>query len=336
MVNSTKKQRSCKRNDFFASFLMILSLVLSNFGVLNARNNCPDQTEKLSAEEYCRLYAHEARRQMEIYGIPASITLAQGMFESAYGSSYIAVVANNHFGIKAYRGWNGPVVNCDDDNLAEPFCKFNSAIESFEYHSNFLKNNSRYASLFKLRNTDYKGWAYGLSKCGYATNPKYPSQLIDIIERYNLQVYDKGESYVKTGASSINTSSRKATSSNSAISSMSHRHPVYRTNPSGGLKYILAEKEDNIARISVEFGISMRKLYRYNDLPSGYRITEGEVIYLQKKRSKADARYMYHDVKEGESLQQISQRYGVTVKSIVKRNKLATANVRVGQRLCLR
>lgn len=338
MANSTKKQRRGRRNGIFVSFLLILTLTLANFGVLNARNNCPDQGTRLTAEEYCRLYAAEAQRQMRIYGIPASITLAQGMYESAYGASYIAVVAKNHFGIKAYRGWEGPTVSCDDDRKSEPFCKFNSVFESFEYHSKFLKNSDRYAPLFELKNTDYKGWAHGLRKCGYATNPKYPAQLIDIIERYNLQAYDTTpKETAKTQTAKTQPARQPSAKAKPATATASGtKHTLYSTERHGGLKYVLAGKDDNLARISLEFGISMRKLYRYNDMPSGYRLREGEVVYLQAKRSKADRKYPYHIVSSGESLQSISQKYGVTVKSIVKRNQLRTAVVQVGQRLQLR
>ena len=152
---------------------------------------CPPLGPKMTVQEYCDKYGEEARKQMKKYGIPASITLAQGILESGYGSSYLAIEARNHFGIKAYsRGWTGPVVKCDDDAKDEPFCKFKTVEEGYEYHSTFLRNNTRYNPLFTLDIRDYESWANGLKKCGYATNPKYAQLLIDLIEKNHLDAYD--------------------------------------------------------------------------------------------------------------------------------------------------
>lgn len=266
------------------------------------------------------MYAAEAQRQMKLYGIPASITLAQGMYESAYGASYIAVVGKNHFGIKAYRGWSGPVVRCDDDKSNEPFCKFKTVQEGFEYHSHFLRDNTRYAPLFKLKSTDYEGWAKGLQKCGYATNPKYPEQLCDIIRRYHLDLYDTTTSTGKVVKPATTPS----------------YHKQYSTAKRRGLKYVKALKNDHLETIACEFKINVRQLRKWNDLPKNYQLKEGEIIYLQAKRSKADKTHPIHKVQTGESLHSIAQRYGVTVSSIIKRNKLNSATVRKGQVLKLR
>lgn len=323
MAKHSNRQKFRRLFHDFTALVVVFLLQLCIFGPLSARGNCPDQGPRLSAQEYCRLYAAEAQRQMQRYGIPASITLAQGMFESGYGSSYIAVKGNNHFGIKAYRGWSGPVVRCDDDKSNEPFCKFKSVLEGFEHHSKFLHDNSRYAPLFKLSPTDYVGWAKGLQKCGYATNPKYPELLCDIIKRYSLHQYDtkKGGSTVgKTPATTLGN----------------RGHKLYTTTGRRGLKFVRTLKNDDLATIGREFGIKERQLRKWNDLPKKYRLREGEIIYLQAKRSKADKQYPTHLVKGGESLQSISQQYGVTVHSLIRRNKLTTANVRPGQILKLR
>lgn len=297
--------------------MLVFLFEVSFWGSLSARVNCPPQGPRLSAEQYCKLYAAEAQRQMKLYGIPASITLAQGMYESAYGSSYLAVKANNHFGIKAYRGWSGPVVRCDDDARNEPFCKFPSVKAGYEYHSKFLRDNTRYAPLFKLDIRDYEAWAKQLRKCGYATNPRYPEQLISIIERYHLDTYDVLHDAGK---------SRLV---------LSH-HKLYSTAKRRGLKYVLASNNDDLAMIAQEFNVSQRKLRKWNDLPRHYQLKEGEVIYLQAKRSRANRAHVEHVVQPGESLQAISQRYGVTVKSLMKRNKLASGTVKTGQVLKLR
>lgn len=319
--------KHAKRQDFWPIFCKIVSVAailtlhLAFVTPVCARSSCPDQGPRLSAAEYCRLYAAEAQRQMQLYGIPASITLAQGMFESGYGSSYIAVKGNNHFGIKAYRGWSGPVVRCDDDRSNEPFCKFSSVKEGYEYHSKFLRDNTRYAPLFKLSSTDYKGWAKGLQKCGYATNPKYPQLLCDVIERYNLDQYDNAKSSGKT----VSTYGTTAT-----------RHKLYSTARRRGLKYVRANSKDALSVIAKEFGVKERQLRKWNDLPKNYLLREGEVIYLQAKHTRADKQHPTHVVSAGESLQSISQQYGVTVRSIIKRNKLTSGNIRQGQVLKLR
>lgn len=333
----------------FRYLLLHLLLLVAVSTPLSARNNCPDQGPRLSADEYCRLYAAEAQRQMSLYGIPASITLAQGMFESGYGSSYIAVIGNNHFGIKAYRDWTGPTIQCDDDSNAEPFCKFNSVKESFEHHSKFLRNSTRYSSLFKLSSQDYKGWAKGLRECGYATSKTYPERLIDLIERYGLDKYDKGEISSAPSTSVGDAGSRPASSKPSSgvtsgtpkpaagVSfSVSTRHKLYSTSASGGLKYVRANKGDYLFIISQEFGISERKLRKYNEMTKYYRLKEGEVVYLQAKKSHADRSHPWHVVREGESLHSIAQKYGVTVSSLVKRNNLRSGVIQVGQTLKLR
>lgn len=281
-------------------------------GRLLARGGCPPQGPKLSAEQYCKLYAEEAQRQMRQYGIPASITLAQGMYESAYGSSYLAVKANNHFGIKAYRNWSGPVVRCDDDAAREPFCKFKSVEQGYEHHSKFLRDNTRYAPLFKLDVRDYEAWARGLKRCGYATDPRYAEHIISIIERYHLDVYDTERSAVFP------------------------RHKLYSTARRRGLKYVRTLEGDDLAMIAKEYGTSARRLRKYNDLPRGYVLREGEVIYLQSKRKRADRAHPTHTVSAGESLHSISQRYGIKVSSLMDRNDLKSGVVEPGQVLKLR
>lgn len=144
-----------------------------------------------TVEEYIAVYKDIAMVEMQRYGIPASITLAQAILESGSGKGELTLKANNHFGIKCHRGWTGPSVTHDDDAKGECFRKYSHPNKSFEDHSLFLANRSRYDFLFDLKQSDYKGWARGLKKAGYATDPKYPHKLINIIERYNLNAYDK-------------------------------------------------------------------------------------------------------------------------------------------------
>ncbi len=267
----------------------------------------------MTVQQYVAEYRKEAQRQQKKYGIPASITLAQGLLESGNGSSYLAVVANNHFGIKAYRGWDGPVVRCDDDARQEPFCKFASVEKGFEYHSTFLRSNPRYNPLFKLDVTDYVGWAEGLKKCGYATSRSYAKDLIRIIETNHLDIYDVRSSYY-----------------------VENPHKVYLSSKKRGLRYIRCHKDDDLSFISKEFEISRRKLRKWNDLPKKYKLKEGEIIYLEKKKSRAPKEHKLHTVKAGESLQGISQMYGIRLSSLMKRNRLESGRVQAGQILKLR
>lgn len=279
------------------------------------KSKCPTMASRMTVEQYCAKYADLARAQMRKYKVPASITLAQGILESGYGSSYLAVVANNHFGIKAYsRDWKGPTVLCDDDADNEPFCKFSSVEEGYEYHSTFLKYNSRYAPLFKLDIRDYENWAKGLKACGYATNPKYASLLIDLIESNHLDVYDI------LNNSSVTTATRT----------------LYITSAKKGLKYVRCLPGDDLAAIAKAFGINERKLRRYNELTKKSVLKENDIIYLQSKRSKASKEFTTHTVRVGESMWSISQMYGVTIKSLMRRNKLVSATVHEGQVLRLR
>ncbi len=269
---------------------------------------------RLTVEEYCRRYAAEAQNQMRKYGVPASITLAQGLRETANGSSYLAVVAHNHFGIKAYRSdWTGDKVYCDDDAKNEPFCAFSNDLESYEYHSLFLLKNQRYARLFKLNIRDYESWARGLSECGYATDPSYATGLIKLIEDNHLDYYDILDKHV-TG----------------------NVHKLYQTRERRGLLYVRCIKGDDLAAIAYEFHISERKLRLYNELQKGAVLKEGDIIYLQHKHFRAEKGYDYHTVRPGESMHSISQLYGVRIKNLMKRNKLVSATVYAGQVLKLR
>lgn len=275
----------------------------------------PDQGPRLTVQQYCDIYAKEAQEQMRKHRVPASITLAQGILESGWGASYLAVVGNNHFGIKAKRiGWEGEVVYLDDDEKDEAFCKFPSVLYGYEYHSLFLHQNPRYAGLFKLDIRDYESWAHGLQDCHYATSNTYASSLISLIERYHLDIYD-------------------ILDDNKAVS---NRHKLYVTSEHHGLKYIRCMAGDDLAALAYEFGMSERKLRNYNDMVRGAKLKEGDIIYLQRKHKKADKGYETHVVRPGESMLSISQLYGVRVNSLMKRNKLVSATVYAGQVLKLR
>lgn len=262
---------------------------------------------------YINKYRNMAVDQMLRHKIPASITLAQGLLESGAGTSSLARKANNHFGIKCGRAWTGPYVLRDDDARNEKFRKYQSVEESYEDHSLFLKQ-ARYASLFRLSLRDYKGWAHGLKRCGYATNPRYGHLLVDLIERYDLDQYDR-----YTSSSSRIDYDRIG---NMLSGETLPTHLVYRNNDN---YYIIASAGDSFELLAEETGVSARDIRKFNELPRDYVIQQGDVLYLERKRKKASKNYKdkMHIVREGESLYGISQRYGIRLKSLYDMNGLS-------------
>ena len=251
-------------------------------------------------EDYIRRYRTIAVDEMKKHRIPASITLAQGLLESGAGKSSLARKSNNHFGIKCGRNWHGRTVRYDDDRPNECFRAYKHVKDSYEDHSKFLCSNKRYASLFRLNITDYKGWARGLKKAGYATNPRNADQLIGIIELYDLDRYDK-----KGGLKQAQR--------------FPDPHDPYLAN---GLVYIVGRSGDTFKALSKEIGISSKKLRKYNELPKDYRFRGGEIIYLEKKNKRAPKGYIIHKVKPGDSMYTISQTYGIRLKYLYKMNKM--------------
>ena len=258
------------------------------------------QTRNKQYEDYIKKYRELAVDEMKKYHIPASITLAQGLLESGAGQSTLARKSNNHFGIKCGSDWKGKTVRHDDDARGECFRAYKHPKQSYEDHSKFLAGRPRYASLFKLKITDYKGWARGLKKAGYATNPRYADQLIDIIELYDLDKYDKkgGLKWMKENP---------------------NPHQPYIAND---LVYIVVRSGDSWKSISKEFDISQRKLRKYNDLYKGYTLQVGDILYLEKKNKKAGKEHIVHVLRAGESMYSISQKYGIRLKNLYKLNKM--------------
>ena len=259
------------------------------------------QTRNKQYEDYIKKYRELAVEEMKKYHIPASITLAQGLLESGAGQSTLARKSNNHFGIKCGSDWRGKTVSHDDDARGECFRAYKHPKESYEDHSKFLAGRSRYASLFKLKITDYKGWARGLKKAGYATNPRYADQLIGIIELYELHKYDE-KNYLKW------------------IKKNPNPHQTYIAND---LLYIVVRAGDSWKSISKEFDISQKKLRKYNDLYKGYALQVGDILYLEKKNKKADKEHIVHVLRAGESMYSVSQKYGIRLKNLYKMNKMA-------------
>jgi len=275
--------------------------------------------------QYIERYRDIAIEQMLKWKVPASITLAQGLLESAAGQSTLATEGNNHFGIKCH-GWTGRKVYRDDDRQNECFRAYGSAYESFEDHSKFLATGQRYRKLFSLKITDYKGWARGLKAAGYATNPRYAQSLIDIIENNNLSQYDKAKSYDKF----IVQHSHDGNVNGQPL------HPIYIFNKN---YYLYARQGDTFRTIADEIGISYRKLARYNERDKRDRLEPGEIVWLKKKRTKAPKEYkgVPHMVVAGESMYSIAQKYGIRLKSLYKLNRLTPDyTIQVGDMLRLR
>jgi len=261
--------------------------------------------------QYIQQYKDVAIEQMRKWHIPASITLAQGLLESAAGQSTLATKGNNHFGIKCHNGWTGPTMYKDDDRRDDCFRVYRSAFESYEDHSKFLATGQRYRSLFSLKPTDYKSWARGLKSAGYATNPAYAQSLIDIIERYGLHQYDSGKGYDKF----MYDRSKDQKSGGQPL------HLIYIYNKN---YYLYARRGDTFRSIGEEINISYKKIARYNELDKNAVLEEGQIIWLKKKQTKAPKEFKNrpHVVQVGESMHLISQKYGIRLKSLYKLNNL--------------
>jgi LysM repeat protein len=279
-------------------------------------------------EEYIEKYKNAAIIEMQTYKIPASITLAQGMLESRYGNSPLAIKANNHFGIKCHSSWTGPTFIQDDDKKNECFRKYDNAIDSYTDHSRFIKNGSRYSFLFELKTTDYKGWAKGLKQAGYATDPNYPKRLTDLIERYELYKYDKNENHnVVVIKKEIVSKEEKKEQSRVSTSREILR---FRS-----INYIVVKPGDTFYKISQETDKDLWQLYKYNELTEKDVLQAGQILYLQPKRNKAKEEF--HIVQNGETMKSISQKYGIKLKALYKKNNMKPGEEpAVGEKLNLR
>lgn len=262
-------------------------------------------------EDYIDTYSSIAVKHMQKYKIPASITLAQGLLESGAGMSELTKRSNNHFGIKCHRNWTGGRVYAKDDTPNDCFRKYNRAEESFDDHAQFIVSGARYSSLFNLSPTDFKGWARGLQKSGYATDRAYANKLIKLIEDYELYRFDKS-GY----SSSRNNAANK--SINESSSSQNWKHQPYKTH---GLVYVIAVEGDTYEGIAAEFNFKVKDLLGYNEVPKGFPLNKGDIVYFQKKKSRAEKPYFEHIVLIGESMHSIAQKYGLKVKNLYRMNK---------------
>ncbi|RFC54828.1 glucosaminidase domain-containing protein [Brumimicrobium aurantiacum] len=281
---------------------------------------------KTSLEDYIQKWKDVAMNQMLSHGIPASITLSQGILESGFGNSTLAVEANNHFGIKCH-DWKGKTIYKDDDKKNECFRKYDNAAQSYEDHSKFLTSRSRYASLFELEITDYKAWAHGLKDAGYATNPKYPKRLIDLIERYNLDQYDvlatsdwiveNNQNEIENKETPTGSEIKTTTQETTNVAEVTAQRKVYKNN--NRTKYVIAGKNDTFYLIAKEFGYSLRQMNRWNDFPPHKDVLkEGDKVYIMRKRKKIKSDVVFQDIKQNKELWIIAQEHGIQLSSLLE------------------
>lgn len=334
-------------------------LVLCGLSVFAQNSNQNEGTLK-----YIEKYKDLAMEQMIEFKIPASIKLAQAIIESSHGTSELAVKSNNHFCIKCHNSWTGKKTYYDDDAKGECFRVYNTVEESYRDHSKFLKNGTRYASLFDLEITDYKGWANGLKKAGYATSPVYATVLIKVIEDYNLQQYDqmvvKNEFKSKKKTDTVETAEpakpekvvkpkkqkkNKHTVADNVgavpdlkkcpVVEITHDHHYIKEN--FGVKFVTTKEGDNLESLAKELKMFPKQLVKYNNLGNKTNFVEGEVLYIGPKRRKAADGYYIHVIQKGETLSQVSRLYAVKLERLFKMNDLDENSIlQIGQEIRLR
>jgi LysM repeat protein len=294
---------------------MKLLFITTFFTLLSIISNA-----QISRQEYINRYQLLAIEEMNRSGIPASITMAQGCLESGNGNSELSRKSNNHFGIKCKKGWRGKKVYFDDDHRNECFRSYTTVEESYIDHTNFLMNNPRYADLFRLDHTDYKGWAKGLKKAGYATAHDYDKRLIRIIEENKLHRLD-----LRMTLNEMSAFEQKSMGKNMSSTLSINAYNSHEVIEMNGVKAVVAKKGDTFEMIAQELGLNDWELYKYNDRSAGYRPVPNEVIYIKPKKNKSKTTAI-HRVEEGESMHFISQRYGIKLKALYRKN-----NMREGQ-----
>jgi LysM repeat protein len=291
-------------------------------------------------KNYIDTYKNLAVAEMQRTGVPAAITLAQGIHESGAGRGELALTANNHFGIKCKSDWTGQSVKHDDDTKGECFRKYPSAEDSYKDHSDFLKNSHRYASLFSLDPSDYSGWANGLKKAGYATNPKYAPTLIRLIEDYHLQDYTLialGKQPVGNDTANSGMITTIATTEEFIIQGESIKKADY---PDGEFKLnetkvVYVKKGTSFLLIATQYDIDLSKIFEFNDMPEAEQTNKDQLIYLQRKRKTGNAEL--HIVQPGETLHDIAQDEAIRLESLMELNWLKDGEMpAVGEKLSLK
>ena len=286
--------------------------------------------------DYVNTYKQLAIEEMQRTGVPASIKLAQGIHETEAGRSELVLKSNNHFGIKCKTGWSGEKVYHDDDADGECFRKYTSPADSYRDHSDFLKAGQRYAFLFALDPTDYKGWAYGLKKAGYATNIKYSQILVKLIETYDLQQYTL-IALGKLPAGGDLAGGQVPAIKNEAVlvaPVMNYPAGVFQINDT---RVVFVKGGTSLLSVANQYNLSLARLLDFNDMASGEGdiLNEDQLIYLQRKRRTGAN--LFHHVQPEESLYDIAQAEGIRYEAILELNQLKPGmEPAVGERIFLK
>ena len=298
-----------------AVYISICCLLLMSG--LAAASGLP-QTAPDYRTDYILKYKDAAISQMQSSGIPASITLAQACLESGFDTSRLAREGNNHFGIKCH-DYKGRKMYVDDDIKDDCFRVYDRVEDSFQDHSDFLRFRSRYAFLFDLDPTDYKGWAYGLKAAGYATDPQYAVRLIDLIERYGLQQYDTAVSPDELPVTPVvaKLPEQVELKESSPLYKISLQREILKRN---NVMFVVANGYESFYSIAREFNLFRWEVLRFNDERKDRQLQDGEVVYIEAKKKQADKYLDKHVVEEGESMRNISQQYAVKEKYLYKYN----------------
>jgi LysM repeat protein len=302
-------------------------------------------SQKISAEQYIKTYKDNAIREMKRMGVPAAITLAQGLLETENGNSDLLKKSNNHFGIKCKSSWTAEGVSHDDDAIGECFRTYKNAEGSYRDHSNYLRGNDRYAFLFKLDPRDYKGWAYGLKRAGYATNPRYPEILIKNIEENNLQqytmvavnevpVFDASKYQSDPEEKAFNEIIKSKGSSNNQQVNIVSNTSKGKIDINGS-KAIYETKGRSLLAIATENNINLNKLLEYNDLQKDGLLEDDQFIFLEKKSKEGDKDF--YIVQNNESLYDVAQKNGIRLQNLYEYNNLkGDENIFAGSKLNLK
>lgn len=339
LASSEKNNVAMRAMSLYRNILLFAAYFIFPFA---AKSQTPPSEDIVN---YIKQYANIAINEMVRSGVPASIKIAQGILETQAGKSTLVLESNNHFGIKCKSNWDGPKVYHDDDTQGECFRKYSDAISSYKDHSNFLTSQPRYAGLFKLDTDDYSGWAWGLKKAGYATNPVYAETLIKFIEDYQLnnlndyasdeeqESYDISDYIEEITKNGITPSSGKRTNIKPIVNTISYPAGVFKIN---GVKVIYVPSGSSLLSLSKKHKLTIQKLLLYNDLPkSTVVLKKSDLVYLQPK--KAIGNKLYHRVKRNETLRDISQHEGIKLSSLLQFNKLkSNSKLKIGQKLHLK
>lgn len=320
------------------TYIILISIFFGGSTRVIAQPNLRSDTGRITPEMYIEMFKDAAISDMMKTGVPSSITLAQGMYESDYGNSPLAKGANNHFGIKCHKEWSGDTYHKDDDAPNECFRKYENVTQSYDDHSDFLRSRERYHSLFELEITDYKGWSHGLKKAGYATNPVYASKIIGLIEKYNLSEFDAQGVKVPITAEKVEAPSApmpKKTESKTVKPNADPKTSSVDAKTVNGVPFVFAREGDTWTKISSENSIELWQVLEFNDADKNDILEVGNKVFIKAKKNNSTT--FTHVLQEGETMHDISQQYGVKLSKLYKMNQLQPgANVEVGAKVYLK